>query len=172
MLCLSFFRYRVAIYRKIALTSRMKGLSGINKYRVTHTNNENNDKYQDDYVTKCMGSFGYWQAIMCFISSSIRFMVVWNIISIIFITPSTHFLCIKFKNTTDDDLESLISDVNNSTCYTNCDEYSYRNDVFEETLISQFGLVCENLWLKSFTQTILMFGLVIGVSTFGWISDR
>ncbi|KAJ8733083.1 hypothetical protein PYW08_001381 [Mythimna loreyi] len=60
----------------------------------------------------------------------------------------------------------------NSTCYNNCAEYKYFEDVFEKTLISEFGLICENSWKASFTQSMLMFGFLVGVSLFGWISDR
>lgn len=121
--------------------------------------------FEDDYVVKSMGAAGKWQAIVCAIVASSRLIATWNMLAILFLTPTTEFKCIKFK-------DNVTVDVQNSTCYKNCEEYEYYQDVFETTLISEFGLICEKAWLASFTQTVLMLGLMLGVSIFGWISDR
>lgn len=147
----------------------MKFVSRINKYIVTHRKEKDDDTFKDDYVTHCMGAFGYNQALICFITSLVRLIVPWNFISIVFLTPSTQFSCVKFKN--ESDISRLV-EMKNSTCYEDCVKYEYKSEVFEETLISRFGLICENDWLKSFTQTAVMFGLVLGVFGSGWISDR
>lgn len=121
--------------------------------------------FENDYVVKSIGAFGVWQATVCAIAASVRAAAIWNMLSIIFLTPTTEFVCIKFEDNT-----TIKAD--NSTCYNNCVEYKYYEDVFEKTLISEFGLICENDWMASFTQSMLMFGFLVGVSMFGWISDR
>lgn len=123
----------------------------------------NEDK--KDYIEKCIGAFGVWQLGICMISSMTRYTAISNMLSIIFLTPKTRFTCRLFKN-------NLKIEVKNSTCYEDCVKYEYSQDIFEETLISEFGLICDRAWLASFTQTILMLGFAVGVSIFGWISDR
>lgn len=122
-------------------------------------------EFRDDYVVKCVGAFGVWQATVCTVAAVIRSVAIWNMLSIIFLTPSTNFKCVKFNN-------NSIIDVENSTCYDNCSEYKFFEDVFEKTLISEFRLICADSWKVGFTQSMLMFGFLVGVSIFGWISDR
>ncbi|PZC71534.1 hypothetical protein B5X24_HaOG213178 [Helicoverpa armigera] len=141
-----------------------------NVFTVEENKNKDKDKeakpnFDDDYVVKSMGAFGRWQAIVCTVISMSRLIAMWNILSILFLTPATKFICKKFK----DDTEVVVE---NSTCYANCLEYEFDHDVFEETIISNFGLICDKAWLASLTQMILMLGLVIGVASFGWVSDR
>lgn len=123
------------------------------------------DEDKEDYIEKCIGAFGVWQLGICMVASMTRYTAISNMLSIIFLTPKTHFMCKHFKNNT-------IMEVKNSTCYEDCVKYEYRQDIFQETLISEFGLICDRAWLASLTQTILMLGFVVGVSMFGWISDR
>lgn len=123
------------------------------------------DDPEDDYVVKSMGAFGLYQLIFITIVAFTRFLGQWNTMAVIFITPDTKFSCVKFGN-------NATVEMKNNTCYKDCSEYEYVKDVFDETLISEFGLICDKAWLASFTQTVMMFGLLCGVSFFGWISDR
>ncbi|XP_047022623.1 organic cation/carnitine transporter 4-like [Helicoverpa zea] len=123
------------------------------------------DDFEDDYVVKSIGAFGVWQATVCVIAALVRSAAIWNMLSIIFLTPATQFVCVKFE-----DNATVLAQ--NSTCYNNCVEYMYYEEVLERTLISEFGLICDGAWKASFTQSMLMFGFLIGVSLFGWISDR
>lgn len=122
-----------------------------------------------DYIDECIGSFGRWQATICFIAASTRLLAMWNIFSIIFLTPATDFSCAQFTETS---LKHSINNNTSSVCYEDCSQYEYVNNIFNKTLISEFDLVCEDAWLASFTQTVLMFGVLLGVFLFGWISDR
>lgn len=142
----------------------MKLKTGINKYIVTKTQSEKN-KYEDDYVTNTMGAFGYLQALACGTGALCRSITAWNTMSIVFLTSKTEFACTRFK-------DGLSRPVQNSTCYEDCAEYEYNSVVFRETLISTFGLICDRAWLVSFTQTMTMFGLALGVTGLGWLSDR
>ncbi|XP_028171107.1 solute carrier family 22 member 3-like [Ostrinia furnacalis] len=143
----------------------MKIKKGIQSYVISKVKLEKDVKPEEDYVSKTIGNFGSYQAIVCPIAGISRLIVMWNVMCIVFLTPTTNFTCVKFK-------DNQIRNVTNSTCYADCIEYAYHSPVLEETLISSFGLICGNAWLASFTQTIAMLGLVIGVSVFGWISDR
>ncbi|XP_059047772.1 solute carrier family 22 member 1-like [Achroia grisella] len=141
----------------------MKYKSNIKKYVVSESS-PNMTSSEVDYVVKSIGAFGTWQAIICIISMSARSILIWNIASILFLTSTTKFRCLKFRDKPD-----VIED---STCYKSCLEYEYYNDVFKSNIISEFGLICEKSWLASLVQTVLMFGVLIGVAVTGWISDR
>ncbi|CAG5027905.1 unnamed protein product [Parnassius apollo] len=56
--------------------------------------------------------------------------------------------------------------------YSNCTDFDYDRSVFRETIISQWNLVCDREYLKSLTQTIFMFGILVGNMVFGHLSDR
>lgn len=126
---------------------------------------DEDEDFEDDYLVKSMGAFGLYQFIFITIVAFTRFLGQWNTMAVIFITPDTKFSCVKFSN-------NATVEVKNNTCYKDCMEYEYVRDVFDETLITEFGLICDKAWLASFTQTVMMFGLLCGVSLFGWISDR
>ncbi|XP_028171108.1 solute carrier family 22 member 3-like [Ostrinia furnacalis] len=140
----------------------MKIKAGISRYIVTQSKKET---FEDDYVTKTMGAFGNYQSLVCSISVIARMISSCNIMSIVFLTSKTEFVCTRFK----DGIRRLVQ---NSTCYDDCVQYKYNSLVFDETLISTFGLICDRAWLTSFTQTITMFGLAFGVAILGWCSDR
>lgn len=130
------------------------------------TENLTEDENEDDYLVKSIGAFGIWQAGVCIIASSMRYTAMTNMFSIVFLTPSTNFTCVKFD-------ENEIVNVEDSVCYSNCAKYEYKyNNVFEDTLTTEFDLICERMWMEGFTQTILILGFLFGVSLFGWISDR
>lgn len=127
----------------------------------------NDSEFKDDYIVKCIGAFGPWQAKICVIAALVRSTGIWNMLSIVFLTPITVFSCVKFET------DNVTFHVKNLTCYKNCVEYEFYEDLmFEKNLISEFNLVCGNAWKAGFTQTLIMLGSLIGVSLFGWISDR
>ncbi|KAM3958524.1 solute carrier family 22 member 3 [Aphomia sociella] len=133
------------------------------KYIITQATADINT--EDDYIDKSIGAFGMWQAIICLICMAARVIAMWNVEAILFLTPATEFRCVKTK-------EEQLEEITNSTCEKNCLVYEYENDVFDLNLITEFELICDKSWLGSFTQTILMFGMLIGVLITGWISDR
>ncbi|CAH2070805.1 unnamed protein product, partial [Iphiclides podalirius] len=133
--------------------------------RVSPTKKEDNRSVESqDYVADAIGTFGPWQAAVCTATVLTRFIVMWNMTSIFFLTPETVFKCVEFK-------KSPVEEVANSTCYDSCLKYAYSNQGLNTTLISDYGLICEWQWLASFAQSIMMFGILIGTMLFGWISD-
>ncbi|XP_072940101.1 solute carrier family 22 member 3-like [Epargyreus clarus] len=121
-------------------------------------------KEEEDYLEKTIGAFGIWQA---FISVTVvlgRAVSMWNMMSIVFLTPLTEFNCVEFSY-------NAPLEPKNSTCYENCLRYEY-SSVVEKNIIEEFKMICQDAWLASFIQFILMLGVLLGVSLFGWISDR
>ncbi|XP_063360689.1 organic cation transporter protein-like [Cydia amplana] len=119
----------------------------------------------EDYLEKTIGAFGAWQAKVCILASLTRFLAMWNMLNIMFLTYDNRFTCVEFDG-------SQLVNVTPSTCYDNCVQYEFEKGLFVKGFVEEFGLICEKAWLASFTQTVLMFGLLFGVWLFGWISDR
>lgn len=141
---------------------KLKELNVISKDKI---NVEGDVSGESDYIEETIGAVGLWQVLVCSTACLTRFLAMGNMTSVVFLTPITKFSCAEFQGEA-----NVVAE--NMTCYKDCSKYVYHSDVMETTLISDFGLICERSWLASMTQTILMLGLVIGVSIFGWISDR
>nr|XP_034829888.1 organic cation transporter protein-like isoform X1 [Maniola hyperantus] len=145
-----------------------KEASKANAITITDCINEKIDmkkgNWESDYIEECIGASGVWQVCVCFASLT-RCIAMFNVMSVVFLTPTTDFLCVQFVDNTTIAAE-------NGTCYENCAKYIYHSEVMTSTLITDFELICKKEWLASFAQTILMFGVVFGVSIFGWVSDR
>lgn len=53
-----------------------------------------------------------------------------------------------------------------------CEHFVYDRSVFDETLVTEFDLVCSEKWKKGFIGVMYMIGLFIGSYIIGFISDR
>lgn len=115
-------------------------------------------------LSKAIGDFGRWHAMLLIcVITPIRMTAVWNHMAIIFLAPKTVFWCAEDRNFTEY--------IKNSTCYSDCLRYEFYSD-FENTIISQWNLICDKAWLANFAQTICMFGVLLGSILFGFIADR
>lgn len=120
-----------------------------------------NQKEEEDPLTKAIGALGKWQIWICFVVFLVKFPVAWHQMSIIFLAPPTNFTCASMPDNGFDNV-----------CYSNCTDYEYDHSIFQETIISQWDLVCDKEWLKNLTQTIFMLGILVGNMVFGHLSDR
>ena len=57
-------------------------------------------------------------------------------------------------------------------CNENCSDYNYHFALFNQTVISEFGLVCEKDNYSSFISSISLFGLFFGAVSTGFASDK
>jgi len=55
---------------------------------------------------------------------------------------------------------------------TECTSWEYDRTRYPETVISQFNLVCNNNYLVSLSQSIYMFGIMVGAIVSGILSDK
>ncbi|CAH4034031.1 unnamed protein product [Pieris brassicae] len=109
-----------------------------------------------DAIQEAVGSFGKYQFFLCFLMFLVKFPVAFHQMAIIFLAPKTDYVCL------DNDLRN--------TCP--CSNPEYDKSVFTNTIIMEWGLICEKKWLSSFTQTLFQLGTLIGSVVFGMASDR
>lgn len=134
--------------------------------KVSVENSEENDDTvtKEDKLSKAIGELGPWQLFLIVILSiPSKMSAGWNVLGIIFLAPKTQYTCLSRNNST----EGIL----NFTCYSDCDQYGYITE-FEDSIITQFELICERAWLANLVQTIFMFGVLVGSMVFGFMADR
>lgn len=67
------------------------------------------------------------------------------------------------------------ADSSSDQCFANgtkCTEWEYDRSVFEETIITEWNLICDRAQLANVAQTIFMFGVLLGSASFGMAADK
>uniref|UniRef100_A0A2A4K9Y1 Major facilitator superfamily (MFS) profile domain-containing protein n=1 Tax=Heliothis virescens TaxID=7102 RepID=A0A2A4K9Y1_HELVI len=121
-----------------------------------------NQTTEEDPLTKAIGALGKWQIWVCLVVFLVKFPVAWHQMSIIFLAPPMNYSCAPI----------IPKDGFDNVCERDCKGYIYDHSVFQETIISQWELICDRQWLKNLTQTIFMLGILVGNMMFGHLSDR
>ncbi|XP_075972387.1 solute carrier family 22 member 3-like [Anticarsia gemmatalis] len=81
--------------------------------------------------------------------------VYWHIMNMIFLSPPMNYTClVPFKG---------------KPCP--CDDPDWDKSVFTQTMQTKYGIVCDQAWLVSFSQSMLYVGTLIGALLFGFLSD-
>lgn len=78
--------------------------------------------------------------------------------SIIFMAPKVNYTC-DTLNVTD-------------TCSSECTSYKFDRKIFTETIQMTWNLVCNKDQLANVSQTIFMFGILVGNIVFGTLADK
>ncbi|XP_055297266.1 organic cation transporter protein isoform X2 [Sitodiplosis mosellana] len=125
-------------------------------------NNGNSEKKDDspksDVIQKAMGSLGRWHIIVCGFIFLLKFPVAWHQMSIIFMASNVNYTCADANIT--------------NTCSAECTEYAFNRTVFTETIQMTWDLVCSKKHLANLSQTIFMFGILVGNMVFGTLADK
>ncbi|KAG8223524.1 hypothetical protein J437_LFUL002574 [Ladona fulva] len=159
------------------------------KNRATEIDNVNTsiDEEGEDIVAEALGDFGWWQAGVCLCLSLLKLPVAWHQLSIVFLAPPVgHFHCINEDLNSTIDLTHLNGShgLNNQCMYNStskdgqtstlipCTKWKYDHSIFEETIITEWNLVCNRSQLANVAQTTFMLGILLGNVLFGVFADR
>lgn len=110
-----------------------------------------------DPIQRSMGELGRWQIWVCGVIFLLKFPVAWHQMSIIFLAPKPEFSC---------------KDETLSRCDSNCNEHVFNTSVFTNTIQMEWDLVCNRSTLASLSQTVFMFGILVGNMFFGALADK
>lgn len=113
---------------------------------------------QSDPIQHAMGQFGKWHFLVCGIIFLLKFPVAWHQMSIIFIAPNVDSHCVN-PNVTDE-------------CSVECPYHDFDKTIFTETIQSTWDLVCDRSQWANMSQTIFMFGILVGNIMFGTLADK
>lgn len=156
---------------------------------------------EEDPVLSRIGQFGKWQAKTIGVVQLVGFFTAWQMLAVSFLLPEIDFWCSppgletslggKLNWTSPLVVENNITSLDNCKMYdyqynatssgvsevedlniTECSRWDYDRDVYPETVVSQFNLVCADDKLRSMSQAIYMFGIMVGAVGSGLLSDR
>ncbi|KAJ8674537.1 hypothetical protein QAD02_005799 [Eretmocerus hayati] len=129
---------------------------------------QQHDEDDGDAVQRSMGYLGPWQIVVCTAISLVKFPVAWHQLATVFMAPKQEYNCtVPGLGLSKDQCYVRI---NNSL--VECQKWEYDRSVFPETIISQWNLVCSRSTYPNIQQSILMFGILLGSVSFGFLSDR
>ncbi|KAH8418410.1 hypothetical protein KR222_009302, partial [Zaprionus bogoriensis] len=111
-----------------------------------------------DPIISQIGDFRRYQFFFCMLVFLTKFGTGWHTLGHIFLAAPTELSCAS-GNTTD-------------PCSDECDESEFDTSVFETTIITEWDLKCDRLFLASLSQSFVMMGVMFGSMAFGMISDR
>ncbi|XP_031621351.1 organic cation transporter protein isoform X2 [Contarinia nasturtii] len=132
--------------------------NGVNNTNNVRNNEKKPDPPKSDPIQKAMGSLGRWHVIVCGFIFLLKFPVAWHQMSIIFMAPKINATCVN---------SSIINE-----CSADCNAYEYKRDIFTETIQMTWNLVCNRKHLANLSQTIFMFGILVGNMVFGTLADK
>ncbi|XP_055643012.1 organic cation transporter protein isoform X2 [Toxorhynchites rutilus septentrionalis] len=125
---------------------------------ATNAAKKSDSKWNLDPVQRAMGQLGWWHILVCAVVFPLKFPVAWHQMGIIFLGAAMNYTCAS--NTTLD------------KCSSECTSWEYDTSVFSSTIISEWNLVCEKANLVNLSQTIFMFGILVGGVLFGSLADK
>ncbi|XP_046746608.1 organic cation transporter protein-like isoform X1 [Diprion similis] len=123
-----------------------------------------------DTVQEAMGHYGPWHIIIAVSLSLVTFPVAWHQLTIVFLAPPPIFNCISPESLDNTTMRCEVTVANNVT--EKCTAFKYDKSIFEETIITQWDLVCDRQPLANVVQTVTMFAVLIGNMAFGMLADR
>ncbi|KAE8750374.1 hypothetical protein FOCC_FOCC002933 [Frankliniella occidentalis] len=103
----------------------------------------------NDVVIQAAGPWGRWQARQAVLLALLKLPIAWFQLSTLFLAPK-HPHCVAEP----------------------CNHWEYNRTVFQETIVSEWDLVCGKSDLTSVAQMVLMFGVLVGNIIFGAAADR
>ena len=152
---------------------------------------------EEDPVLRKIGNFGKWQFMKISIFGLGPILSAWQMLAVSFLLPETEFWCspaglqislgesLNWTSPIDKDnnrpnacemfdldykISTLPSEVNH-TKVTACSRWDFSREVYPESVVSEFHLVCDNDRWRSLSQSIYMGGYMMGAVGSGVFSD-
>ncbi|KAL0830657.1 hypothetical protein ABMA28_002794 [Loxostege sticticalis] len=104
-------------------------------------------------INEIIGHFGKYHLYLCLIIFANKFGVAFHQMAIIFLAPPAEYHCPD----------------RNETC---CDDPIFDRSKYSRTIVMEWNLICDRVWLKDLTQTFFQFGVLSGSLIFGMASDK
>jgi len=142
-----------------------------------------------DQITNIIGEVGRWQIEKVLLVFIVAAPGLAHIFHSAFITPKTKYWCevaqaengdtyapydfneVKYEHFENGTYEKEYPN-NTGLCMDNCLNYNHDHSFWVSTMVTEWDLVCEKLWLKTAAKTILFTGFALGSFSAGLVSDR
>ncbi|XP_069695101.1 organic cation transporter protein-like isoform X1 [Periplaneta americana] len=152
-----------------------------------------------DALQDAVGDFGRWQAGVSLLMALLKLPIAWFQLSIIVLEAHSDFWCARpshlranvtteqWRNISQPRLSNGAYDAcriydhnytgfevgppeNRSTVA--CQDWEYSRDIFQETIVTEWDLVCSQAVMTDIAQATFMSGVLIGNVVFGMAADR
>ncbi|XP_050674807.1 organic cation transporter protein-like isoform X2 [Leptidea sinapis] len=180
-------------YFKISLFKIKPSRGSKEKARIP----EDDESGSEDVVSKIIGEYGRWQLLMTALLSLFSFPCTFHIYLPTFTAYATKFWCQRPENLSDLPIESWIKysqpvnacyvrvltptdtaeNIMNETAsyldaFEKCQVWDFDRSDVGNTIISEWGLVCDRASLTNLAEVVFLIGVGIGGVVGGWISDK
>ncbi|PSN53344.1 hypothetical protein C0J52_04084 [Blattella germanica] len=151
-----------------------------------------------DALQEVVGDFGRWQAGISLLMALLKLPISWFQLNIIVLEAQSDYWCSPpshLKNLTVEEWRNLshptlpnggydscriydlnytahLGEVPDRSATIPCHNWQYKRDVFTETIVSEWDLVCNRAMMTDVAQATLMSGVLIGNVVFGMAADR
>ncbi|PIK53685.1 putative solute carrier family 22 member 3 [Apostichopus japonicus] len=143
-----------------------------------------------DDIIRSVGDFGrghmFIFVCICLIT---QFTASWHIFAITFIGASPSHHCTVHTAFEIDEYIPVDVDNEGEAIFSSCTQYTqpggpsnatsvcqngwtYSETPYGTTIVTEWDLVCDRGHLSAFSQSVMMFGVIVGAFIFGYISDR
>lgn len=130
-----------------------------------------------DAVVRAAGPWGRWQARQAVLLALLKLPIAWFQLAILFLAPPHPFWCEgsppSLEEQTVPKTDACHKYDFDAEQYEPCQHWEYNRTVFQETIISEWDLVCGNKrHMANVAQMVLMFGVLVGNVFFGAAADK
>jgi len=124
---------------------------------------------EDDQIVSVIGNTGRWQLEKLLLVFLVSIPGVAHIFVSAFVAPKTDFWCEEelVPTLTVADLPEHLK----NNCSLSCSKYSFDKSFWEETVLSEWYLICGSSWLPVLSKIIFYSGFGVGTFIAGIVSD-
>ncbi|XP_026279966.2 organic cation transporter protein-like [Frankliniella occidentalis] len=133
----------------------------------------------NDVVIQAAGPWGRWQARQAVLLALLKLPIAWFQLSTLFLAPKHPHWCGEATSGLEAPVIEAVPNVDECHSFNwdasvaePCNHWEYNRTVFQETIVSEWDLVCGKSDLTSVAQMVLMFGVLVGNIIFGAAADR
>ncbi|PVD19647.1 hypothetical protein C0Q70_20137 [Pomacea canaliculata] len=137
-----------------------------------------------DAVFMELGWCGKYQLLQLFQILLCIFPLAFNVLSVVFLSKANNHWCREIDNVTGGVVWDHVTNITYGECtvtFTNssitseampCPDGLVYAEPADHSMVSQWGLVCENEALADVSQTLLMIGMCVGAFSFTTLADK
>ena len=131
----------------------------------------------DDLIVY-LGEFGRFQKLLFFFMSFPSASMAIAVYAFIFLEYEPSFQCNEQSCQTNETYQCQypiyddLCQITEPTLFEECDNFTFNNDLFSSTTVTEFKAVCSSSYLADVSKTTYMSGMLFGSFLFGWLSDR
>eukprot|EP00092_Neocalanus_flemingeri_P108291 GFUD01139069.1.p1 GENE.GFUD01139069.1~~GFUD01139069.1.p1 ORF type:complete len:563 (-),score=86.66 GFUD01139069.1:194-1882(-) len=131
-------------------------------------------------VQDVIGEFGLFQKLLYFLLWFPAAAMAVGVYASVYMEYTPHYHCVPDVDPKDPSFQPVYNPTDaNLTCWihehgeiTQCSKWVFDTSVFTSTVISEFEIICASSYLKTFSTTIYMSGMLFGSFFFGWFGDK